>query len=58
MGLFHLRLGPNKVSFLGLLQPLLDAFKLLRKQDVYPIRSNKLSYSVAPMLSLSLGILI
>ncbi len=57
IGLFHLRLGPNKVSFVGLAQPLLDAFKLLSKQDIYPLRSNKLTYSSAPVLALILGLL-
>jgi NADH-quinone oxidoreductase subunit H len=58
IGLFHLRLGPNKVSITGLIQPLLDAFKLLTKQDVYPLRANKLSYSSSPLLSLLLSLLI
>lgn len=52
IGLFHSRLGPNKVSFLGLIQPLLDAFKLLRKQSLVPLRSNKLTYHSAPHLAL------
>ena len=56
MGLFHLRLGPNKVSIVGLVQPLLDAFKLLSKQDIYPLRSNKLAYLTSPMLSLLLSL--
>ena len=58
MGLFHLRLGPNKVSIIGILQPLLDAFKLLTKQDVYPLRSNKLAYFVSPLLSLFLALFV
>lgn len=58
MGLFHLRIGPNKVSFIGLVQPLLDAFKLLTKQDIYPLRSNKLSYSLSPTASLVLSLLV
>lgn len=56
IGLFHLRIGPNKVSFVGLVQPLLDAFKLLSKQDIYPLRRNKLTYSVSPILALFLGL--
>lgn len=58
IGLFHLRLGPNKVSFIGLAQPLLDAFKLLSKQDVYPLRANKLAYFASPMLSLFLALFV
>lgn len=52
IGLFHSRVGPNKVSFLGLLQPLLDAFKLLSKQNLVPLSANKLTYSVFPAFRL------
>lgn len=33
LGLSQLRLGPNKVSVLGILQPFRDAIKLLTKQS-------------------------
>lgn len=56
IGLFHLRTGPNKVSILGLLQPLLDAFKLLTKQSLTPFRSNKFIYNLAPIMSLFLSL--
>ena len=56
MGLFHNRVGPNKVSFVGLVQPLLDAFKLLTKQNLIPLRSNKLLYNLSPQLSLLLAL--
>lgn len=55
IGLFHNRVGPNKVSFIGLLQPLLDAFKLLSKQSVTPLRTNKLAYNFAPHFALFLA---
>lgn len=55
IGLFHNRLGPNKVSLSGLLQPLLDAFKLLSKQTMTPLRSNKLAYNFAPLFALFLA---
>ena len=58
IGLFHNRLGPNKVSFVGLVQPLLDAFKLLSKQSIVPLRSNKFTYNFAPQSSLILSLLI
>lgn len=56
IGLFHNRIGPNKVSFIGLVQPLLDAFKLLSKQSITPLRSNKLIYNLSPHLSLFLAL--
>nr|QSX43090.1 NADH dehydrogenase subunit 1 [Brachionus manjavacas] len=58
MGLFHNRLGPNKVSFMGLLQPLLDAFKLLSKQSLTPLRANKFTYHLSPHLALVLSLFI
>lgn len=56
IGLFHNRVGPNKVSLIGLVQPLLDAFKLLTKQNLIPLRSNKLIYNLSPQLSLLLAL--
>jgi len=58
IGLFHLRVGPNKVSFIGLVQPLLDAFKLLSKQNLTPFRANKLVYNLAPIIGLFLAIFV
>jgi len=58
IGLFHLRVGPNKVSFIGLLQPLLDAFKLLTKQNLTPFRANKFIYNLAPIIALILSLFV
>lgn len=58
IGLFHLRVGPNKVSFVGLLQPLLDAFKLLTKQNLTPFRANKFIYNLAPIIALFLSLFV
>ena len=55
IGLFHLRVGPNKVSFIGLVQPLLDAFKLLAKQTLTPIRANSFVYQLSPIIALFLS---
>ena len=57
IGLIHLRVGPNKVSFLGLLQPLVDAIKLLRKQHLTSIQSNKIVYVLTPISSLVVSLL-
>ena len=56
IGLFHNRLGPNKVSFVGLLQPLLDAFKLLSKQNLIPSSANPLAYGSSPLIALFLSL--
>jgi NADH-ubiquinone oxidoreductase chain 1 len=58
MGLFHLRFGPNKVFFIGVVQPLLDAFKLLTKQTITPLKRNKLVYGFSPILALTLSLFV
>jgi len=56
MACFHIRKGPNKVRFLGLLQPLLDALKLLTKQRYTPIFRNKFLYNLTPRLVLLIAL--
>lgn len=58
MGLIHSRVGPTKVSFWGLLQPLLDAFKLLTKSTFFSLRSNTVLYSLSPHFGLAVSMLI
>jgi NADH:ubiquinone oxidoreductase subunit H len=58
MGLIHSRVGPNKVSFWGLLQPILDALKLLTKSKITPLESNFLSYNFSPIFSLTFSLLL
>ncbi|HVN32353.1 MAG TPA: NADH-quinone oxidoreductase subunit NuoH [Thermoanaerobaculaceae bacterium] len=45
------RLGPNRVGPLGLFQPIVDAVKLLFKEDVTPTSVNRGLYYLAPMIS-------
>jgi NADH-quinone oxidoreductase subunit H len=44
------RVGPNRVGPLGLLQPIADVLKLILKEDVTPVRGNKVLHTVAPMI--------
>jgi NADH-quinone oxidoreductase subunit H len=45
------RLGPNRVGPMGLFQPIVDAIKLLFKEDITPAPANKALYYAAPMIS-------
>ena len=46
------RVGPNRVGPQGLLQPLVDAVKLLMKEDIVPEKANKFIHSLAPAISI------
>jgi NADH-quinone oxidoreductase subunit H len=52
IGWFHIRLGPNRVGPLGLLQPIADAFKLLTKEIITPSQADRSLYFVAPVVIL------
>ncbi|HNS02095.1 MAG TPA: NADH-quinone oxidoreductase subunit NuoH [Anaerolineae bacterium] len=49
---FHVRYGPNRAGPLGLLQPIADAFKAIFKEEIIPLRADKLIYLAAPVLAL------
>ncbi len=48
---FQLRIGPNRVGPLGLLQPLADGIKLIFKESFIPSRADRFVYVVAPIIS-------
>jgi NADH:ubiquinone oxidoreductase subunit H len=50
LGFSQLRLGPNKTSIYGLLQPFSDAIKLFLKILSVNHNSNKMLFLVAPCL--------
>ena len=52
IGAIQLRIGPNRVGPLGLLQPIADALKLLLKEVILPTDSNRFLFIIAPAISL------
>ena len=52
IGWIQIRIGPNRVGPLGLLQPIADGIKLLFKEIILPTASSKALYILAPMLAI------
>ena len=53
IGYMQDRLGPNRVGFRGLGQPIADVIKLLCKEIIVPTASNRYLYILAPILSIA-----
>jgi len=53
IGFMQVRIGPNRVGYYGLLQPIADGIKLLMKEIILPTAANKFLFLLAPVLVLA-----
>ena len=56
IGYAQVRLGPNRVGYWGLLQPIADGIKLLAKEIIIPAGANQPLFLLAPVISVTMAI--
>ncbi len=57
-GRFQDRIGPNRVGPYGIFQTFADIVKIFTKEDITPAGADKLTYNMAPLISVATVILI
>lgn len=58
LGYVQFRKGPNKVGYIGFLQPFSDAVKLFTKEQIRPSISNFIVYYISPVVNLVIALVI
>ena len=53
IGRMQVRVGPNRVGYFGLLQPIVDGIKLLLKEVVVPVKANPILFYLAPVMTIA-----
>jgi NADH:ubiquinone oxidoreductase subunit H len=58
LGYIHIRKGPNKVGFVGILRPFRDAIKLFTREQYFPLVSNYLIHYFSHIFGFFLSLLV
>lgn len=53
IGYMQHRVGPNRVGFMGFLQPIADVIKMFCKEVIFPTASNRYLFILAPILTIT-----